>query len=162
MLVTSIGIISFYSHLKFSVEFKVSYLDPYGRLQILSSRSHYCNFPHLFYLLLLFSWGFPGGLVVKSPPPNAGDTGDTVRSLGQQAPLEEEMATYSSILAWKIPSTEENGGLQSMESQRVGHNLATKQLFFHLIDLKFPETFQISLTCLFVFKIANEKIANKA
>ena len=76
MLVTSIGIISFYSHLKFSVEFKVSYLDPYGRLQILSSRSHYCNFPHLFYLLLLFSWGFPGGLVVKSPPPNAGDTGD--------------------------------------------------------------------------------------
>ena len=67
MLVTSIGIISFYSHLKFSVEFKVSYLDPYGRLQILSSRSHYCNFPHLFYLLLLFSWGLTWWLSGKEP-----------------------------------------------------------------------------------------------
>ena len=50
-----------------------------------------------------------------------------VQSLGQEDPLEEEMAAYSSILAWKIPWTEEPGGLQSMGSQRVGHNLATKQ-----------------------------------
>ena len=41
--------------------------------------------------------------------------------------LEEEMATHSSILAWKIPQTEEPGGLQSMGLQRVGHDLATKQ-----------------------------------
>ena len=45
-----------------------------------------------------------------------------VRSLGQEDPLEKEMATHSSILAWKIPWTEESGGLQSMGSQRVGHD----------------------------------------
>ena len=48
-----------------------------------------------------------------------------VRSLGQENRLEKEMATYSSILAWGIPWTEELGGLQSMGSQRVGHNWAT-------------------------------------
>ena len=50
-----------------------------------------------------------------------------VQSLGQKDPLEKEMATYSSILTWEIPWTEEPGGLQSMGSQRVGHDLATKQ-----------------------------------
>ena len=45
-----------------------------------------------------------------------------VRSLGREDPLEKEMATHSSILAWKIPWTEECGRLQSMGSQRVGHD----------------------------------------
>ena len=45
-----------------------------------------------------------------------------VQSLGQEDPLEKEMATHSSILAWKIPWTEEPGKLQAMESQRVGHD----------------------------------------
>ena len=45
-----------------------------------------------------------------------------VRSLGQEDLLEEEMATHSSILAWRIPGTEEPGGLQSMGSHRVGHD----------------------------------------
>ena len=45
-----------------------------------------------------------------------------VRSLGQEDPLEEEMATHSSILAWEISRIEEPGGLQSMGSQRVGHD----------------------------------------
>ena len=45
-----------------------------------------------------------------------------VQSLGREDPLEEEMATHSSILAWKIPWTEEPGGLQSMGSQRVRHD----------------------------------------
>ena len=45
-----------------------------------------------------------------------------VRSLGQEDPLEKEMATYSSTLAWKIPWTEEPGKLQSIGSQRVRHN----------------------------------------
>ena len=45
-----------------------------------------------------------------------------VQSLGQEDPLEEEMSTHSSLLAWKIPWTEEAGGLQFMESQRVGHD----------------------------------------
>ena len=48
-----------------------------------------------------------------------------VRSLGQEDSLEKEMATHSSILVWKIPWTEEPGGLQSMGSQRVGHDWAT-------------------------------------
>ena len=45
-----------------------------------------------------------------------------VQFLGQGDPLEKEMATHSSILAWKIPRTEKPGGLQSMGSQRVGHD----------------------------------------
>ena len=45
-----------------------------------------------------------------------------VQSLSQVDPLEKEMATHSSILAWRIPWTEEPGGLKSMGSQRVGHN----------------------------------------
>ena len=44
------------------------------------------------------------------------------QSLGQEDPLEEEMATHSGILAWEIPWTEEPGGLQSMGSQRAGHD----------------------------------------
>ena len=45
-----------------------------------------------------------------------------VQSLGRDDPLEKEMATHSSTLAWRIPWTEEPGGLQSMESQRVRHD----------------------------------------
>ena len=45
-----------------------------------------------------------------------------VQSLGWEDPLEEDMATHSSILAWRTPWTEESGGLQSMGSQRVGHD----------------------------------------
>ena len=48
-----------------------------------------------------------------------------VQSLGWEDPLEKEMATHSSILAWKIPWMEESGRLQSMGSQRIGHDLAT-------------------------------------
>ena len=50
-----------------------------------------------------------------------------VPSLGREDPLVKGMSTHSSILAWRIPWTEERGGLQSMESQRVRHDLATKQ-----------------------------------
>ena len=58
--------------------------------------------------------GFPGGSVVKNLPANAGDTGSI---LGQENPMREEMATHSSILAWRISWTEEPSGLQSMGSQ---------------------------------------------
>ena len=57
---------------------------------------------------------FPGGSDSKESACNAGDQ---VQSLGWKDPLEEEMATHSSILAWKIPGTEEPGGQQSMGSQ---------------------------------------------
>ena len=65
--------------------------------------------------------GFPAGKElsqVKNSPANAGD----IRDAGQEDPLEEGMATHSSILAWRIPWTEEPGGLQSMGSRRVGHD----------------------------------------
>ena len=49
-----------------------------------------------------------------------------VQSLGQEEPLKKGMATHSSILAWRIPETDKPGGLQSMGSQRVRHDLVTK------------------------------------
>ena len=58
-------------------------------------------------------------LVVKNPLANARDVRDAGSSLGQEEPLEGVMATLSSILAWRIPWTEEPGGLQL---QRVGHD----------------------------------------
>ena len=61
-------------------------------------------------------------LVVKNPPGNAGDMETWVRSLGQEDPLEEGMATHISILAWGIPWTEGPGRLQSIGSERVGHD----------------------------------------
>ena len=57
--------------------------------------------------------------MVKNPPANAGDVRDMGSILGREDPLEKEMATQSSILAWRIPWTEEPGGLQSTGSQRV-------------------------------------------
>ena len=61
-------------------------------------------------------WGFPGGCEVKASAWNAGDPGSI---LGQEDPLEKEMATHSSTLAWRIPWREEPGRLQSIGSQRV-------------------------------------------
>ena len=58
--------------------------------------------------------------MLKSSLANTGDT--RVQSLGQEDPLEKEMASLSSILAWKIPKTEEPGGLHSRGSRRVRHN----------------------------------------
>ena len=60
---------------------------------------------------------FPGGSVVKNPPAMQETW---VQYVGWEDPLEKEMATHSSILAWKIPWMEEPGGLQSMGSPRVG------------------------------------------
>ena len=60
-------------------------------------------------------------LVVKNLPANAGDLRDAGSIPGLEDPLEEGMATHSSILACRIPWTSEPGGLQSIVSQRVGH-----------------------------------------
>ena len=71
----------------------------------------------------------PGSSLVAQMVKNLPAMQETqVQPLGQEDPLEEGMATYSSILAWRIPWTEEPGGLQSMESQRAGLNLATKRI----------------------------------
>ena len=63
--------------------------------------------------------GFPGGSLVKNRPAKQETW---VLSLGQEDPLEKEMASHSSIVAWEIPWTEEPGGLQSIGSQRVRHD----------------------------------------
>ena len=63
--------------------------------------------------------GFPGGSAVKNLPAMQETW---VLSLGREDPLEKELATHSSMLAWEIPWTEEPGGLQSTESQRVRHD----------------------------------------
>ena len=63
--------------------------------------------------------GFPGGSAVKNPPTVQELQ---VQSLSWEDRLEEEMATHSSILSWGIPGTEEPGRLQSVGSQRVGHD----------------------------------------
>ena len=54
-----------------------------------------------------------------------------IQLLGQEDPLEKEMATHSSILTWEIPWTEEPGGLQSIGSQRVGHGYSRIYILFH-------------------------------
>ena len=64
--------------------------------------------------------GFPGGSVVKNSTVHAEDTGEVGSIPGD--PLEEEMATHSSVLAWRIPWTEEPGGLQSTGSQGLGYD----------------------------------------
>ena len=71
-------------------------------------------------LMLLLMSAFPGGLNGTESVGNAGET--WVRSLGQDDLLEKGMAAHSSILSWRIPWTEEPGGLQSIGSQRVRHD----------------------------------------
>ena len=68
---------------------------------------------------LIINEVFPVAQMVKSSPAMQETR---VRSLGQEDPLEKGMAIHSSILAWKIPWTEETGGLPSVGSQRVGHD----------------------------------------
>ena len=66
--------------------------------------------------------GYPSGLVVKNPPAIQKTQETQVRSLGWEYPLEEELATYSSVLAWRITWTEEPGRLQSIGLQRFVHD----------------------------------------
>ena len=68
--------------------------------------------------------GLPWWLSGKESACSVGDAGST---LGWEDPLEKEVATHSSILAWEVPWTEEPGGLQSMGSKRVKHDLVTQQ-----------------------------------
>ena len=66
--------------------------------------------------------GFLCGSVVKNLPAQQKTQETQVQSLGPEDPLEEDMANHSSILAWRTPRTEDPGGLQSTESQRVGQD----------------------------------------
>ena len=83
-----------------------------------------------FCCLLLINWRFPCGSVVKYPPAKAGDAGSTP-GLGRS--LEEGMVTHSSVLAWRIPWTEEPGGLQSTGSLRVEHDSGSLACTLHRV-----------------------------
>ena len=77
----------------------------------------------------------PSGTVVKNPQVNAEDARVQFPSLSQEYSLEQEMATRSSILAWKIPWAEEPGRLQSLGSRRVGHDGAHAHIRYWCSDL---------------------------
>ena len=87
-----------------------------------SCASQLCRKEWLFMVVLKSYWGFPGGSESKDSSCNVGDLA-LIPKLGRS--LEEGMATHSSILAWRIQWVEEPGRLQSMGSQRVGHNWVT-------------------------------------
>ena len=79
-------------------------------------------------------------LVVKNPPANGGNSRD-VWSLGQEDPVEEGTATHFGILSWRIPWTEESGGLWSIGSRRAGHDwsdLAHMPCHYHCVSLEPP------------------------
>ena len=86
-----------------------------SKLRNTLSLSYYCFFG----MTMNLNMGFPSGSDGKESTCSAGD-------LGWEDPLEKEMATHSSILSWKIPLTEEPGGLSSMGLQKVGYNSVTK------------------------------------
>ena len=88
--------------------------------------------------LLQYSWASLVAQMGRNPPAMQETR---VQSLGQEDPLEEGTATHSNILAWRIPRTEEPGGLQSMGSQRVRHDWATKCTInlFSSVELNFYE-----------------------
>ena len=102
------------------------------------------NVLETYYSTVLYSQlGFPGGTSGKEPTCQCRrPKGHRVQSLGQEDPLEEGMATHSSILAWIIPWTEEPGGLQSIGSQRVGHSRSdlapTSQSWLDMESTWFP------------------------
>ena len=73
-------------------------------------------------MILALQWGFPRGSAVKSLLALQEPQETWVQSLGQEDPPEQDMATHSSVLAWRIPGAEEPG-LQSKRSQRVRHEL---------------------------------------
>ena len=94
---------------------------------------------------LILSQDFSNGSVIKNPPAVQETKESWVPPLVQEDPLEEEMATHSTILAWEILQTEEPGGLQSIELQRVRHDWACRptQYFskpFHKVALMFKNS----------------------
>ena len=82
------------------------------------------NFLMLYFVSPIPYMGFQGGSVVKNLPSKQETW---IQSLGWEDTLEKELATHSSILAYKIPWMEKAGRLKSMRLQRIGHNLVTKQ-----------------------------------
>ena len=90
--------------------------SPWGRKE--SNMTEHAH-THTFLMPIIIWWDFPRGSLVKNLPAMLEMW---VWSLGREDPLEEELATHSSILAWKIPRTEEPGRLHSIGSQKVRHD----------------------------------------
>ena len=88
------------------------------------NRSFHISFHFNYTMLTSFMGAFPMAWQVKNPPVMQETHEMRVRSLGQEDPLKQEMATHFTISAWKIPRTEKPGKLQSKGSQRVGHDWA--------------------------------------
>ena len=85
-----------------------------------------------------------------------------VRSLGQDDPLEEGMAAHSSILAWRIPWTEGSGGLESIESQRVGHEWSNLVFtYFKMKILPSDHSFSFSLDAKSYLWFKKKKVRNE-
>ena len=108
-----------------SVECCTSWMDsPTIFFSVFLLHAHLFYFPRdiAIYMVNGASQGFPGGSVVKNLPAEQELQETQIWSRGQEDPLEKGMATHSSILAWRISWTEDPGGLQSMWSQRIGHN----------------------------------------
>ena len=101
--------------------------DQVGKMSI-SLHTHH---PSQDFIATIFEPGLPRWLSGKESVSSAGDA-DSI--LGQGDPPEQEMVTHSSILAWRIPQTKELGGLQSIRSQRVGHDLVTEHRFTYSIQ----------------------------
>ena len=111
------------------------------------------------FLIRLFTstifMGFPGGSGLKYLPAMQETC---VRSLGQEDPLEKEMATHSSILAWRIPCTEKPGGLQSTGSQESN---TTERLHFHFLCFFYLQR-KFSFTGEETIQISSHSVDNSA
>ena len=103
------------------------------------------------YFLLKYSWlAFCSGSAIKESSCNAGATGDTGTISGREDPLEEGMATHSSIPAWRIPRTEEPGRLQSTGLQRVGHDWSDLAHVYSWLIISFNITQHSNLIFLYI------------
>ena len=101
-------------------------------------------------------WGFPSGASGKEPTCQCRRLRDPF--LGQEDPLKEGMATHSSVLAWRIPRTEEPGGLQSMGSHRVRHDWSSLAHVHH--SLFFISPVEWPLVCLQILTFVNTAVIN--
>ena len=126
--------------------FVCSFKNTFGRLMGVALNLHtivreFINFSY---------WTFPVALAIKKKNlPAMQETQEAwVRSLGQEDPLEEGMAVHFSILAWRIPWTEEPGGLQSTGSQRVRHDWSDTRTLNFLIHGIVASLFTFLKKCL--------------
>ena len=114
-----------------TLAWKIPWMEEPGRLQTMGSRRVRHDWSDLAAYDL---WDSLVSQMVKNLP-TMQET--WIRSLSREDPMEKEMATYSSILAWKIPWTEEPGGLPSTGSQRVRHDWATEHIHTLWVILKY-------------------------